>query len=66
MNLLFKVTTLVFLIFYSYGIEEVEIIVRVNIHGSDMTSLFVPMAVEIIGHHGDVIQIFTNCRNVVT
>ena len=49
----------------TYSIKEVEIIIRMFIHGSHVTSLLVPVAVIVVCHHVDPVEVAGDLWHVV-
>jgi hypothetical protein len=49
----------------TYCIEEEEIIIGVEVQWSYVTSLLIPLAMEVIGHDGYPVQIITKSLYIV-
>jgi len=49
----------------TYHIESGISVGRMVVHGSHVTGLLVPLAVIVVGHHGDEVQVFVRRDYVV-
>ena len=49
----------------THSVEVVEVVVRMFEEGSDVAGLLVPLAVIVVGHHVDPVQVFADGRNII-
>lgn len=49
----------------TYRIEEEEIVIWVEVHWSHMTSLLIPLTMEVIGHDSHPVQIVTKSLHII-
>ena len=49
----------------TYCIEEEEIVIRVEVKWSHMTSLLIPLTMEVIGHDSHPVQIVTKSLYII-
>jgi hypothetical protein len=49
----------------TYRIEEEEVIIGVEVQWSHMTSLLIPLTMEVIGHDSHPVQIFTKSLDII-
>ena len=50
----------------AHRIEEVEVIVRMLVHGRHVPGLLVPLSVVVVGHHVDPVEVGGDLGHVVT